>query len=56
MESPNSYSEETFAIMREKAENGSINTLNPLLALRNPNGTFSFFLYIDSRLVPFVKE
>lgn len=49
------FSDETFAIIKSKAEDDLINTLNPLLALRNPDGSFSFFLYIDSKLMPFIQ-
>lgn len=55
-ETKGTISDGTFAIMRSKAEDDSINTLNPLLALRNPDGSFSFFLYIDSKLMPFIQE
>ena len=49
------YREETFKLVSAKAEDESINTNNPLLMLRNADGTCTFFLYINGGLVPLVK-
>ena len=50
------YREESLKLIRAKAEDESINTNNPLLMVRNPDGTTSFFLYINNGLVPFRKQ
>ena len=55
-EEANTYRDDTLAILEAKAEDESINTNNPILALRNPNRTVSFFLYINNGLVPFIKQ
>lgn len=55
-EQPNTYTDYDLETLAAKAEDESINTNNPLLAVRNPDGTVSFFLYINSGLVPFVKQ
>ena len=55
-EQANTYREEYLAIIEAKADDKTINTNNPLLATRNPDGTLSFFLYINSRMVPFIKQ
>lgn len=49
----NTFAENALATIASKAENPNINTNNPLLAVRNPEGTLSFFLYINGELVPF---
>ncbi len=49
----NTFSANAFATIASKAENPNINTSNPLLAVRNPEGTLSFFLYINGELIPF---
>ena len=51
----NTYREETLLSLINKAEDTSINTNNPLLALRNPDGSVSFFLYMNESLVPFLQ-
>lgn len=51
----NTYREESLLSLKDKAEDVSINTNNPLLALRNPDGSVSFFLYLNESLVPFFK-
>lgn len=51
----NTYREETLLSLINKAEDTSINTNNPLLALRNPDGSVSFFLYMNASLVPFLQ-
>lgn len=55
-ESAESYNATSFEIIATKAEDASINTNNPLLAARNPDGSVSFFLYINNELVKFIKE
>lgn len=50
------YSQSSLELIACKAADKSINTCNPMLAVRNPNRTISFFLYINNELVPFVKE
>ena len=55
-EEANTYRDDTLATLEAKAEDESINTNNPILALRNPNRTVSFFLYINNGLVPFIKQ
>lgn len=52
----NSYRKENLAIIADKAYDETINTNNPLLAVRNPSGTISFFLFINNELVPFEKQ
>lgn len=42
--------------LASKAEDESINTNNPLLAIRNTDGSISFFLYINGELLPFTEE
>lgn len=39
-----------------KAMDENINTNNPLLAIRNPEGDFTFFLYINGDLLPFSER
>lgn len=55
-EDANSYSEASLGVLASKAEDSSINTNNPLLAVRNPDGSVSFFLYINSGLIKFVQD
>lgn len=55
-EPQDSFNAESFEIIASKAEDDSINTNNPLLAVRNPNGSVAFFLYINNELVKFTKE
>lgn len=50
------YKEESLIELSWKASDKSINANNPLLITRNPDGTVSFFLYINNGLVPFVKK
>jgi hypothetical protein len=42
--------------IRAKALSESVNTNNPLLALRNPDGSISFYLYINDEFVKFVEQ
>ena len=55
-ESQDSFNAESFEVIASKAEDDSINTNNPLLAVRNPDGSVAFFLYINNELVKFTKE
>lgn len=55
-EQPETYSASSFELIASKAEDYSINTNNPLLAVRNPDGSISFFLYINNELVKFSPE
>ena len=55
-EQPNTYTDNALETLAAKAEDESINTNNPLLAVRNPDGTVSFFLYINNGLVSLVKQ
>lgn len=52
-EKSETYSASSFELMASKAEDSSINTNNPLLAVRNPDGSITFFLYINNELVKF---
>lgn len=55
-EKSGTFNAESFEIIASKADDPSINTNNPLLAVRNPNGSVTFFLYINNELVKFIKE
>lgn len=50
------YRMESFYQIAHKATDNSINTCNPLLAIRHTDGTISFFLFINNKLVRFYKE
>ena len=50
------YKLESLKQVSCKASDDSINTCNPLLAIRKTDGTISFFLYINRKLVEFKKE
>lgn len=50
------YKIESFNQIAHKASDNSINTCNPLLAIRHTDGTISFFLFINNKLVRFIKE
>ena len=52
-EQPETYSASSVELIASKAEDCSINTKNPLLAVRNPDGSNTFFLYINNELVKF---
>lgn len=52
-EKSETYSASSFELIALKAEDCSINTNNPLLAVRNPDGSITFFLYINNELVKF---
>ena len=49
------YPAEIVDYMRELSSRDDVNTNNPLLALRNTDGTTTFYLYIDGRLELFNK-
>jgi hypothetical protein len=55
-EIPNTYSQESFELIATKAEDESINTNNPLLAVRNPDSSITFFLYINNELIQFTPQ
>ena len=55
-EYPDTYNQSSLELVALKAEDSSINTNNPLLAVRNPDQTISFFLYINNELVKFIKQ
>lgn len=55
-ETAGTYSQESFELLANKADDESINTCNPMLAVRNPDRSISFFLYINNELVPFIEE
>lgn len=52
-EKSETYSASSFELIASKAEDCSINTNNPLLAVRNPDGSITFFIYINNELVKF---
>lgn len=47
------FPKDALSLIESKALNPNINTNNPILAARNPEGTLSFFLYLNGELVPF---
>lgn len=55
-ETAGTYSQKTFELIANKADDESINTCNPMLAVWNPDRSISFFLYINNELVPFIEE
>ena len=54
-EEDDSLPSSALAILSGKAADSDINTNNPLLSIKNPSGTLSFFLFINNELVPFKK-
>lgn len=48
------YNETSLDIIASKAADTSINTNNPLLIVRNPDSSLSFFLYINNELIKFI--
>lgn len=50
-----SIRQESFEDIAAKADDKEINTNNPLLAVRNPEGDFSFFIYLNGHMIPFFK-
>ena len=55
-EESNTYTQASMELIVQKAVDESINTCNPMLAVRNPDRSISFFLYINGGMVPFIKE
>ena len=55
-ENTDSSKEKLIGILAAKATNESINTNNPLLAVRNLDHTISFYLYINGRLEKFIEN
>ena len=49
-----SYKPEYRDIIAAKAADEDININNPILAIRNPNGTLSFYLYLAGNLEKFI--
>lgn len=49
-----SYKPEYLDIIAAKAADEDININNPVLAIRNPNGTLSFYLYLAGNLEKFI--
>jgi hypothetical protein len=52
----NEYKQSTLEQVKSKAGDPEINTMNPLLAIKNPDGTVTFFLYINNELVLFAER
>ena len=50
------YNDKTLEILAGKAEDHGINTNNPLLAVKNMDGSVSFFLYINGNMTPFCEN
>lgn len=46
---------DSLALLSEKAAHPGVNTNNPLLAVRNPDGSIDFFLFINGGLVAFER-
>lgn len=52
-EKSGTFRQKSFDLLRAKAADPEINTRNPLLIVRNTDGSLSFFLFINNGLVPF---
>lgn len=50
-----SFHPDSLDLLSEKAAHPGVNTNNPLLAVRNPDGTIDFFLFMDGGLVAFER-
>ena len=50
------FSKDVELSIRAKAQSESINTNNPLLALRNPDGSISFYLYFNGDFIKFIEQ
>lgn len=50
------FNDETLEIIAGKAASQTVNANNPLLAVRNTDGSVSFYLYLNGTLVPFHEE
>ena len=46
---------DSLALLSEKAAHPGVNTNNPLLAVRNPDGSIDFFLFMNGGLVAFER-
>lgn len=55
-EQANTYNPSYLDLIASKSDDPTINTNNPLLAVRNPDNTVSFFLYINNELIKFNKQ
>ena len=55
-EQADTYSQSSMDLIASKAQDSTINTNNPLLAVRNPDGSITFFLYINNELVKFKEQ
>lgn len=49
------FKESSLLDISAKAQDEEINTNNPLLAIKNPDGDITFFLFINGGLIPFIK-
>lgn len=52
-ENSGTFRPKSLDLLRAKAADPEINTRNPLLIVRNTDGSLSFFLFINNGLVPF---
>lgn len=52
-EKSGTFRQKSIDLLRAKAADPEINTRNPLLIVRNTDGSLSFFLFINNGLVPF---
>ena len=52
-EKSGTFRQKSIDLLRAKAVDSEINTRNPLLIVRNTDGSLSFFLFINNGLVPF---
>lgn len=50
------FSKDIELSIKAKAQSESINTNNPLLALRNPDGSISFYLYFNGDFKNFIEQ
>ena len=55
-EEKDTYKNEIFDSLQAKAESKDVNTNNPLLAIRNPEGDISYFLFINNNLCKFKEK
>ena len=54
--SEDTYSSDIFKSLQAKAYSQDINSNNPLLAIRNPEGDISYFLFINNNLDKFQEQ
>lgn len=52
-EKSGTFRQKSIDLLRAKAADSEINTRNPLLIVKNTDGSLSFFLFINNGLVPF---